>query len=123
MVSEILKGAREAIHSMWDGLCTAFENKKSKDKYGIVSSEKVEFCRDVLCRLSFKTISQADQTGLGANVSQVVKLFISPEVYIPPGSTIEVTQNNVTRVYRHSGISAVYTNHQEIILEAEQEKA
>lgn len=123
MVSEILKSAREAIHSMWDGLCTAFENKKSKDKYGIVNSEKVEFCRDVPCRLSFKTISQAEQTGLGANVSQVVKLFISPEVYIPPGSIIEVTQNNVTRTYRHSGISAVYTNHQEIILEAEQEKA
>ena len=123
MVSEILKSAREAIHSMWDGLCTAFENKKSKDKYGIVNSEKVEFCRDVPCRLSFKTISQADQTGLGANVSQVVKLFISPEVYILPGSTIEVTQNNVTRKYKHSGISAVYTNHQEIILEAEQEKA
>ena len=111
MVSEILKSAREAIHSMWDGLCTAFENKNSKNKYGIVSSEKVEFCRDVPCRLSFKTISQADQTGLGANVSQVVKLFISPEVYIPPGSTIEVTQNNVTRKYKHSGISAVYTNH------------
>lgn len=123
MVSEILKSAREAIHSMWDGLCTAFENKNSKDKYGIVSSEKVELCRDVPCRLSFKTISQAEQTEWGANVSQVVKLFISPEVYIPPGSTIEVTQNNVTRRYKHSGISAVYTNHQEIVLEAEQEKA
>ena len=123
MVSEILKSAREAIHSMWDGLCTAFENKNSKDKYGIVSSEKVEFCRDVPCRLSFKTISQAEQTEWGANVSQVVKLFISPEVYIPPGSTIEVTQNNVTRRYKHSGISAVHTNHQEIVLESEQEKA
>ena len=123
MVSEILKSAREAIHSMWDGLCTAFESEKSKDRYGIVSSEKVEICKNVPCRLSFKNISQAEQTWLGANVSQVVKLFISPEVYIPPGSTIEVTQNNVTRRYKHSGISAVYTNHQEIILEAEQEKA
>ena len=123
MVSEILKSAREAIHSRGDGLCTAFESEKSKDRYGIVSSEKVEICKNVPCRLSFKNISQAEQTGLGANVSQVVKLFISPEVYIPPGSTIEVTQNNVTRRYKHSGISAVYTNHQEIILEAEQEKA
>ena len=123
MVSEILKSARETIHSMWDGLCTAFENKTSKDKYGIVSSEKVEICKNEPCRLSFKNISQAEQTGLGANVSQVVKLFISPEVYIPPGSRIEVTQNNVTRRYKHSGISAVYTNHQEIVLEAEQEKA
>ena len=123
MVSEILKSAREAIHSMWDGLCTALENKNSKDKYGIVSSEKVEICKNEPCRLSFKNISQAEQTELRANASQVVKLFISPEVYIPPGSTIEVTQNNVTRKYKHSGISAVYTNHQEIVLETEQEKA
>ncbi|BBM48390.1 hypothetical protein JMUB3933_1906 [Leptotrichia wadei] len=56
-------------------------------------------------------------------MSQVVTLFISPEVYIPPGSMIEVTQNNVTKRYKHSGISAVYTNHQEIVLEVEQEKA
>ena len=123
MVSEILKSAREAIRLMWDGLCTAFENKNSKDKYGIVSSEKVEIFKNEPCRLSFKTISQSEQTELGANTSQVVTLFISPEVYIPPGSTIEVTQNNVTRTSRHSGISAVYTNHQEIVLEAEQEKA
>ena len=108
---------------MWDGLCTAFERQNSKDKYGIVKPGKVEICKDVPCHLSFETISQAEQTELGANTSQVVTLFISPEVYIPPGSTIEVTQNNVTRTYRHSGISAVYTNHQEIVLEAEQEKA
>ena len=123
MVSNILKSAREAIQSMWDGLCTAFERQNSKDKYGIVKPGKVEICTDVPCHLSFETNSQAEQTELGANTSQVVTLFISPEVYIPPGSTIEVTQNNVTRTYRHSGISAVYTNHQEIVLEAEQEKA
>ena len=107
MVSDILKSAKDAIKSMWSGLCTVYKNEKSKNKYGI----------------SFENVSQADQTELGANVSQVVTLFISPEVYIPPGSMIEVTQNNVTRTYKHSGISAIYTNHQEIILELEQEKA
>ena len=123
MVSDILKSAREAVQSMWDGLCTVFGEQNSKDKYGIVKPGKVEICKNAPCHLSFENISQAEQTELGANTSQVVTLFIAPEVYVPPGSVIEVTQNNVTRRYRHSGISAVYTNHQEIILEAEQEKA
>ena len=123
MVSDILKSAREAVQSMWDGLCTVFGEQNSKDKYGIVKPGKVEICKNAPCHLSFENISQAEQTELGANTSQVVTLFISPEVYIPPGSTIEVTQNSVTRTYRHSGISAAYTNHQEIVLEAEQEKA
>lgn len=123
MVSDVLKSAKDAIKSMWNGLCTIYKNEKSKNKYGIVAFKKVEIYKNEPCHLSFKNISQAEQTGLGANVSQVVKLFISPEVYIPPGSTIEVTQNNVTKRYKHSGISAVYTNHQEIVLEVEQEKA
>lgn len=123
MVSDVLKSAKDAIKSMWNGLCTIYKNEKSKNKYGIVAFKKVEIYKNEPCHLSFENVSQADQTELGANVSQVVTLFISPEVYIPPGSTIEVTQNNVTRRYKHSGISAVYTNHQEIILEAEQEKA
>lgn len=123
MVSDILKSAKDAIKSMWSGLCTVYKNEKSKNKYGIVTSEKVEIYKDEPCHLSFENVNQADQTELGANVSQVVTLFISPEVYIPPGSMIEVTQNNVTRTYKHSGISAIYTNHQEIILELEQEKA
>ena len=117
MVSDILKSAKDAIKSMWSGLCTVYKNEKSKNKYGIVTSEKVEIYKGEPCHLSFENVSQA------ANVSQVVTLFISPEVYIPPGSMIEVTQNNVTRTYKHSGISAIYTNHQEIILELEQEKA
>lgn len=122
MVSDVLKSAKDAIKSMWNGLCTIYKNEKSKNKYGIVAFKKVEIYKNEPCHLSFENVSQADQTELGANVSQVVTLFISPEVYIPPGSTIEVTQNNVTRRYKNSGISAVYTNHQEIILEAEQEK-
>ena len=122
MVDE-LKQAREAIQSMWTGICNIFGFKNSKNKYGTVVSEVKELYKNIPCRLSFKNISQAEQTESVAKTSQVVKLFIAPEVYIPPGSIVEVTQNGVTRKYKHSGISAVYTNHQEIILDAEQEKA
>ena len=122
MVEE-LKQAREAIQSMWTGICNIFGFKNSKNKYGTVVSEVKELYKNIPCRLSFKNISQTEQTESVAKTSQVVKLFIAPEVYVPPGSIVEVTQNGVTRKYKHSGISAVYTNHQEIILDAEQEKA
>jgi hypothetical protein len=122
MVDE-LKQAREAIQSMWTGICNIFGFKNSKNKYGTVVSEVKELYKNIPCRLSFKNISQAEQTESVAKTSQVVKLFIAPEVYVPPGSIVEVTQNGVTRKYKHSGISAVYTNHQEIILDVEQGKA
>ena len=122
MVDE-LKQAREAIQSMWAGICNIFGFKNSKNKYGTVVSEVKELYKNIPCRLSFKNISQTEQTESVAKTSQVVKLFIAPEVYVPPGSIFEVTQNGVTRKYKHSGISAVYTNHQEIVLDAEQEKA
>lgn len=122
MVDE-LKQAREAIQSMWTGICNIFGFKNSKNKYGTVVSEVKELYKNIPCRLSFKNISQTEQTESVAKTSQVVKLFIAPEVYVPPGSIVKVTQNGVTRKYKHSGISAVYTNHQEIILDVEQEKA
>ena len=122
MVDE-LKQAREAIQSMWTGICNIFWFKNSKNKYGTVVSEVKELYKNIPCRLSFKNISQTEQTESVAKTSQVVKLFIAPEVYVPPGSIVEVTQNGVTRKYKHSGISAAYTNHQEIILDVEQEKA
>jgi hypothetical protein len=122
MVDE-LKQAREAIQSMWAGICNIFGFKNSKNKYGTVVSEVKELYKNIPCRLSFKNISQTEQTESMSKTSQVVKLFIAPEVYVPPGSIFEVTQNGVTRKYKHSGITAVYTNHQEIVLDAEQEKA
>ena len=117
MVDE-LKQAREAIQSMWTGICNIFGFKDIEDKYGATIHTEVVLFENLPCRLSFKNISQTSQTESFAVSSQVVKLFIAPEVYVPPGSAIEVTQNGVTRKYKHSGISAVYTNHQEIVLEA-----
>lgn len=117
MVDE-LKQAREAIQSMWTGICNIFGFKDTEDKYGATNLAEVTLFENLPCRLSFKNISQTNQTESFAVSSQVVKLFIAPDVYVPPGSVVEVTQNGITRKYKHSGISAVYTNHQEIVLEA-----
>ncbi len=117
MVKELEK-AKKAIQSLWTGVCNIFGFKDVEDKYGATTHAEVVLFENLPCRLSFKNISQTSQTESFAVSSQVVKLFIAPEVYVPPGSVIEVTQNGVTRKYKHSGISAVYMNHQEIVLEA-----
>lgn len=117
MVKELEK-AKKAIQSLWTGVCNIFGFKDVEDKYGATTHAEVTLFENLPCRLSFKNISQTSQTESFAVSSQVVKLFIAPEVYVPPGSVIEVTQNGITRKYKHSGISAVYTNHQEIVLEA-----
>lgn len=118
MVENQLKKAKKAIQSLWTGVCNIFGFKDVEDKYGATIHTEVVLFENLPCRLSFKNISQTSQTESFAVSSQIVKLFIAPEVYVPPGSVIEVTQNGVTRKYKHSGISAVYTNHQEIVLEA-----
>nr|DAE94896.1 MAG TPA: head closure knob [Caudoviricetes sp.]DAK15439.1 MAG TPA: head closure knob [Caudoviricetes sp.]DAM32183.1 MAG TPA: head closure knob [Caudoviricetes sp.]DAN79338.1 MAG TPA: head closure knob [Caudoviricetes sp.] len=117
MVKELEK-AKKAIQSLWTGVCNIFGFKDTEDKYGATIHTEVMLFENLPCRLSFKNISQTNQTESFAVSSQVVKLFIAPDVYVPPGSVIEVTQNGITRKYKHSGISAVYTNHQEIVLEA-----
>ena len=117
MVKELEK-AKKAIQSLWTGICDIFGFKDVEDKYGATIHTEVVLFENLPCRLSFKNISQTSQTESFAVSSQVVKLFIAPDVYVPPGSVIEVTQNGITRKYKHSGISAVYTNHQEIVLEA-----
>ena len=117
MVKELEK-AKKAIQSLWTGVCNIFGFKDVEDEYGATSHAEVMLFENLPCRLSFKNISQTNQTESFAVSSQVVKLFIAPDVYVPPGSVIEVTQNGITRKYKHSGISVVYMNHQEIVLEA-----
>ena len=123
MVVETLREAKEAIMSMWTGLCSVFEFKEITDKYGKTRHKLIKISENIPCRLSFKNINSAEQTEMQAKTSQIIKLFVAPEVYIPPGSIIGVTQNNITRKYKNSGVSALYTNHQEIILENFEESA
>ena len=69
------------------------------------------------CRLSFENIAATAQTETAATVSQGIKLFMSPEISIQPGSKILVRQNGMCGVYKASGEPAIFRTHQEIILE------
>lgn len=105
------------LQKLWEGKCTV---KVRQSKVNPVT-KKTEFDEvisytDEPCKLSFETITSTDENDNAARITQKLKLFIAPEIVIPPGSKITVTQNERTVDYEKSGEPAVYSNHKEIIL-------
>jgi hypothetical protein len=110
--------ARKALENTYEGRATVTEHRKIEDKgTRLISYKDVVVLEDQPCKLSFSKITSTDGNGKSVKVSQVTKLFISPDVNIKPGSKIKVTQNGVTTDYTYSGIPAVYHTHQEFVLD------
>ncbi|MGE7114957.1 hypothetical protein [Lysinibacillus sp. NPDC047702] len=80
--------------------------------------KEVILLTDQKCKLSYEKQTSTTPTGGPAVIAQTTKLFIAPELDIPAGSKIIVTQNGKTTEYSKSGEPAVYMDHQEIMLEA-----
>lgn len=110
--------ARKAVESLYDGKCTITEHVKVKKENKSTGFNEVIVLENQPCRLSFNTINTATATETGASsISQVVKLFIAPEIEVKPGSKLTICQNGITTDYKSSGEPAFYITHQEIILE------
>ena len=108
---------REAIESMYDGRCTVTEMQSVKDpKTGIVKQTPVIVLTDQPCRLSHKSAETTTVANGVAVQNRTIKLFISPDIEIKPGSKITIKQNGLTADYKRSGLPAVYESHQEINL-------
>ena len=108
---------REAVESMYDGRCTVTEMQSVKNPpTGVIKQTPVVVLTGQPCRLSHKS---AETTTVATGVAvqnRTIKLFISPDIEIKPGSKITVTQNGLTADYKRSGLPAVYESHQEINL-------
>ena len=111
------KMVRNALESMYDGVCTIIEHQKVVRPNKTTGFEDVVVVDNQPCRLSFKTVTSANQGETGASLTQTVTLFLSPDIDVKAGSKIVVTQNGKTTEYKSSGESAVHANHQELILE------
>ncbi len=112
--------ARAALARLWTDRCTIFVRREVTDRQThLTDFEEVPLAEDVPCKLSFQTISAAGGDEV-ASVQQVTKLFLSPDLEVPAGCKIIVTRPNETErtlTYTRSGEAAVFTNHQEIMLE------
>lgn len=112
------KAAKKAIEATYFGTLTVAEMKKVKDeKSNLTKTEPVVVLEKQPCKLSFETLKSTVQTDSASTVTQITKLFVSPDVSIKAGSKITVTQDGVTTDYTCSGVPAVYPTHQEILLE------
>jgi hypothetical protein len=110
--------AREAIESRYKGTCTITEYKPQKDETTkITEHQEVIVIEDKPCNLSFERISSTSDNDGVPVIVQVTRLFISPEVQIKTGAKITVKQNGVTGIYQKSGEPAVYSHHQEVMLQ------
>lgn len=112
------KAARKAQESQYFGVMTVIEHKKVTDERSKLTTERdVVVLEDQPCKLSFETLKSAQQTESAASITQIIKLFLSPDITVKAGSKVTVIQDGVTADYKCSGIPAVYPTHQEIILE------
>lgn len=112
------QAARKAIEATYFGTLMVTEMRKVKDERSkLTKDEAVVVLKNQPCKLSFETLQTAVQSDSAATITQVTKLFVSPDISIKPGSKITVSQDNVTTDYTCSGVPAVYPTHQEIMLE------
>ena len=108
---------RKAIELLYDGTCTVTIQEEYEKDNGAIGHRPVVVFEDEPCHLSFSNTSSTNEGEVAATVSQVTELFISPDISIVPGSKITVTQNGVTTDYTRSGKAAMYSTHQQIVLD------
>ena len=128
MVSEAIKRAqrmhRKAIEATYDGTCRIYGMQSLKDPVTKVTRQEETLVQDgIACHLSYSSTALAAGSDTVTGVAQTIKLFLDPEPVVPPGSRIEVTQQGRTESYAQSGKAAVYSSHQEILLEIWKEYA
>ena len=112
------------LATLWVGKATIYEYQHITDPDTYQTTlDLVPILVDEPCRLSYN-LEQATNIQSGAAlVSQSITLFIRKDLVIKPGSVIEITQNGVTEKYKGSGQPAVYSNHQQIILQLYEDNA
>ena len=114
------KQHRKAIESMYESTCTIQEYQRIKDLVTKQTNKQVvTVLEDQDCNISYQNVKNANSTDSATIITQVIKLIIAPEVIIKPGSKLIITdkRNNNVSEYKNSGVPAVYSSHQEIVLE------
>lgn len=108
---------RKAIEMTYEGKCTITEHQKVTKPNKSTGFKDMIVLEEQPCKLSFEKIATNADSANAAKMIQTAKVLIAPEIQIKPGSKLTITQNGVTSEYKKSGEPAVYSTHQEIMLE------
>lgn len=105
------------LKKLWRDTCSIYNFEKVKDLKTKTTEFKEVLVQDnIPCRISFQNISSTTETLSIAVTNQVIKLFLSNKIEIKENSKIVVTRNGISKTYKASGIPAIYSIHQEVIL-------
>lgn len=108
---------RQVVEVLYEDTCNITEYKETVDEATKLSQwEEKTMLSDEPCKLSFESSPSSQPDGTATAVSQLIKLFLAPELTVRPGSKISVTHQGHTVDYANSGVSAVYPTHQELLL-------
>lgn len=106
-----------ALCLLWKDKATIINYVSKTDSDGITSSFKEIIASNVPCKVSYSSDNTGLQTDTTDNISQTIKLFISNDIDVKPGSDITVKKaNGRIEKYKSSGLVNSYTAHQEINL-------
>lgn len=112
----IYEQARKEFEKYYDYQMSVEVSAEIK-KGAITRQEKQIILENVPCRLS-KSANGQVKDDINPKIDYVTKLFCSPEINIPPGSIIEVTDvYGRSLKYKRSSESFFYHTHQEMIVE------
>ncbi|MGY0393976.1 hypothetical protein [Fusobacterium sp. SYSU M8A802] len=115
---------KNPLEILYTDHCDIYNWESVKDPMTKVTEhKKVLKYEDIPCRISFKTISAVNQSTYKPILTQIVKLFLSKDIKIDAGSEIVVNRNEKSFLYKCSGLPAIYSHHQEIILLSAEENA
>lgn len=109
--------ARQAIEKLYNHSCSVVVKEEYTKPNHSTGFKEVEIISDQPCRISFSSVSDTQETSSAAKVIQTVKLFIAPEVKIPPGSKLIITHDGIESLFSKSGEPSTYPTHQEIMLD------
>lgn len=115
--SNQMVAVRKAIEKTYTHTCDVIVKKEYTKPNHSTGFNEIQIIADQACRISFSSISDTEANTAAAKPIQVIKLFIAPEIEIPPGSKIVVKHDNLENSFSKSGQPAAYPTHQEIILD------
>lgn len=111
-----LRMAETAVKSLWKDKMTVTEHQPYKKPDKTTAFRDVDVITDEPCKIIFKTVNAVDQQE-AARLAQSVELLCDKSLEIKEGSKIVITHEGRTTSYQRSGMPAVYSVHQEILLE------
>lgn len=112
----------KGLDTLYSGFCDIYQYTDTKDSHSKVTSTSLSLIYEqVPCRASYynnsSNISSTKDQQFNSIKKQTIKLFINNQIIVTAGSIFEVTQNDKINKYKNSGEPAIYSSHQEIMLE------